>query len=170
MTLVFATLLTLTAALQDEALKPLALGEAAPDFSLPGVDGKTYTLADFAGSKFLVVVFTSNHCPTAQAYEERLKKIVVDYRPRGVAMVAIQPDSTKGLRLDELGYTELGDSFADMKGRAREKACDFPDGGAGGARAAARAYGGKATPHAFLFDGERKLRYAGRIDDSERPE
>src|SRR4026208_387663 len=150
MTLVFATLLTLTAALQDEALKPLALGEAAPDFSLPGVDGKTYTLADFAGSKFLVVVFTSNHCPTAQAYEERLKKIVVDYKPKGVAMVAIQPNSTKGLRLDELGYTELGASFADMKVRAKEKEFNFPYIDDGETQATARAYGCKATPHVFL--------------------
>src|SRR5689334_15973385 len=110
---------------QDD-LKPLAIGSAAPDFSLPGVDGKTYTLADFASSKLLIVVFTDKHCPTAQADEERLKKIVVDYTSKGVAMVAIQPNSTKGLRLDELGYTELGDSFADMKIRAKEKEFNFP--------------------------------------------
>jgi thiol-disulfide isomerase/thioredoxin len=157
-------------ALQDEALKPLPIGSAAPDFSLPGVDGKTYTLADFAGSKLLIVVFTSNHCPTAQAYEERLKKIVDDCRSKGVAMVAIQPNSAKGLRLDELGYTELGDSFADMKVRAREKQFNFPYIDDGQTQTTARAYGCKATPHAFLFDAERKLRYAGRIDDSERPE
>ena len=62
----------------DDPLQPLAIGDAAPDFSLPGVDGKTYALKDFAAAKVLVVVFTSNHCPTAQAYEERLKKLVVD--------------------------------------------------------------------------------------------
>ena len=168
-TIVAAAALFLLTVPQDD-LKPLAIGSAAPDFSLPGVDGKTYTLADFTGSKLLIVVFTSNHCPTAQAYEERLKKIVVDYKSKGVAMVAIQPNSTKGLRLDELGYTELGDSFADMKLRAKEKEFNFPYIDDGETQATAKAYGCKATPHAFLFDAERKLRYAGRIDDSERPE
>jgi len=165
-----AILLALTGAPQDDAVKPLAIGDAAPDFSLPGVDGKTYTLADFTASKILVVVFTSNHCPTAQAYEERLKKIVADYKPKGVALVAIQPNSTRGLRLDELGYSELGDSFADMKVRAREKEFNFPYVDDGETQKTARAYGCKATPHVFAFDAERKLRYAGRIDDSERPE
>jgi thiol-disulfide isomerase/thioredoxin len=170
MTLIFATLLALTAAAQDNKISSLAIGDAAPDFSLPGVDGKTYSLADFAGSKVLVVAFTSNHCPTAQAYEERLKKIVVDYAPKGVALVAIQPNSTKGLRLDELGYSELGDSFADMKIRAKEKAFNFPYVDDGETQKTARAYGCKATPHVFAFDAARTLRYAGRIDDSERPE
>jgi peroxiredoxin len=99
----FLAILLAIAVPQEDALKTLAIGDAAPDFSLPGVDGKTYSLADFAGSKVLVVAFTSNHCPTAQAYEERLKKIVGDYKPKGVALVAIQPNSTRGLRLDELG-------------------------------------------------------------------
>lgn len=155
---------------QDPPIQALAVGDAAPEFSLPGVDGKTYTLADFSSSKLLIVVFTSNHCPTAQAYEERLKKIVVDYKPRGVAMVAIQPNSPKGLRLDELGYTELGDTFEDMKIRAKEKEFSFPYVDDGDTQKVSRAYGCKATPHAFLFDHARKLRYAGRIDDSEPPE
>lgn len=167
-----ASLLALVSAAspQEESVKPLAIGDAAPDFSLPGVDGKSYSLADFASAKILVVVFTSNHCPTAQAYEERLKKIVTDYAPRGVALVAIQPNSTRGLRLDELGYTELGDSFAEMKIRAREKQFNFPYIDDGETQKTARAYGCKATPHVFVFDGARKLCYAGRIDDSERPE
>jgi thiol-disulfide isomerase/thioredoxin len=168
-TAIAALLLTLPASTQDE-LKPLVLGTAAPDFKLPGVDGKTYSLADFADAKALIVAFTSNHCPTAQAYEERIKKIVADYKPKGVALVAIQPNSSKGLRLDELGYTELGDSFAEMKVRAKEKEFNFPYIDDGETQTTARAYGCKATPHVFLFDAERKLRYAGRIDDSERPE
>jgi thiol-disulfide isomerase/thioredoxin len=155
---------------QEEAVKPLPIGSPAPDFSLPGVDGKTYTLADFKDAKILIVLFTSNHCPTAQAYEERVKKIVTDYAARGVRLVAIQPNSTKGLRLDELGYTELGDSFEDMKVRAREKAFNYPYVDDGASQNTARAYGCKATPHAFVFDESRKLCYAGRIDDSERPE
>ncbi|HUR39251.1 MAG TPA: redoxin domain-containing protein, partial [Planctomycetota bacterium] len=155
---------------QEEALKPLPIGSAAPDFRLPGVDGKTYTLADFKDAKILVVLFTSNHCPTAQAYEERVKKIVDDYKPKGVALVGIQPNSAKGLRLDELGYTELGDSFEDMKVRAKEKGFNFPYIDDGETQTTAKAYGCKATPHVFVFDADRKLRYAGRIDDSERPE
>ena len=168
-TAILVLALSAPARTQDEALKPLPIGEAAPDFSLPGVDGRTYTLKDFAGAKILVVVFTSNHCPTAQAYEDRLKQLVTDYTPKGVALVAIQPNSTRGLRLDELGYTELGDSFADMKVRAREKEFNFPYIDDGETQKTARAYGCKATPHAFAFDADRKLRYAGRIDDSERP-
>ncbi|HLY11682.1 MAG TPA: redoxin family protein [Planctomycetota bacterium] len=155
---------------QEESLKPLALGSSAPDFSLPGVDGKTYSLADFKNAKFLIVLFTSNHCPTAQAYEERVKQIVVDYAPKGVQVVGIQPNSTKGLRLDELGYTELGDSFEDMKLRAKEKGFNFPYIDDGATQTTAKAYGCKATPHVFVFDPDRKLCYAGRIDDSERPE
>jgi thiol-disulfide isomerase/thioredoxin len=164
------TAIAILLALQDPPIKTLAIGDPAPDFSLPGVDGKTYTLADFASSKLLVVVFTSNHCPTAQAYEERLKKLVADYKPKGVAVVAIQPNSPKGLRLDELGYTELGDTFDEMKIRAREKEFNFPYIDDGDTQKVSRAYGCKATPHAFLFDDARKLRYAGRIDDSEYPE
>jgi thiol-disulfide isomerase/thioredoxin len=167
-TLVTAIAILMT--VQDPPLKQLAIGDPAPDFSLPGVDGKTYTLADFASSKVLVVVFTSNHCPTAQAYEERLKKIVADYKPKGVAVVAIQPNSPKGLRLDELGYTEYGDTLEEMKLRAREKEFNFPYVDDGDTQKVSRAYGCKATPHVFLFDDARKLRYAGRIDDSEHPE
>ena len=155
---------------QEEALKPLPIGSAAPDFKLPGVDGKTWTLADFKDSRILIVLFTSNHCPTAQAYEERVKRIVDDYQAKGVALVAIQPNSTKALRLDELGYTELGDSLEDMKVRAKEKRFNFPYIDDGETQTTAKAYGCKATPHVFVFDADRKLCYAGRIDDSERPE
>src|SRR5580765_6967567 len=74
----------------------LAIGAAAPDFSLPGVDGKTYTLKDFAGAKILLIAFTSNHCPEAQAYEDRLIALTNDYKAKGVAVVAINPNSPKG--------------------------------------------------------------------------
>ena len=87
-----------------------------------------------------------------------------------MALVAIQPNSPKGLRPDELGYTELGDTFEDMKVRAKEKAFNFPYIDDGATQAVAKAYACKATPHVFAFDADRKLRYAGRIDDSERPE
>src|ERR1017187_9903779 len=88
----------------------LKLGSTAPGFSLPGVDGKTYSLADFANAKILVVIFTSVHCPTAQAYESRIKRLVTSYGSRGVALVAINPNNPDAVRLDEQGYTDLDDT------------------------------------------------------------
>jgi peroxiredoxin len=139
----------------------------APDFQLPGVDGKIYKLADFAGAKVLVVVFTCNHCPTAQAYEGRLARLHADYRDRGVAVVAISPNDPKGVRLDELGYTDLSDSFDEMKVRAKDHGFAYPYLYDGETQATAKAYGVVATPHVFIFDAARKLRYVGRFDDSE---
>ncbi|MBM3878800.1 MAG: redoxin domain-containing protein [Verrucomicrobia bacterium] len=150
-------------------VKTLALGAPAPDFSLPGVDGRTYALKDFAAAKVLALVFTCNHCPTAQYYEERIKQIVTDYQPKGVALVAISPNDPDAVRPDELGYTDLGDSLADMKIRAQARQFNFPYlYGGGEHEAVSLAYGPQVTPHAFVFDAARRLRYVGRIDDSER--
>ena len=146
----------------------LALGAPAPGFELPGVDGRTYALTDFATAKVLVVIFTCNHCPTAQYYEERIKALVSDYRDKAVAVVAISPNDPKSVRLDELGYSDLGDSFPEMKLRARDRQFNFPYLYDGENEAVSRAYGPVATPHAFIFDAARRLRYVGRIDDSER--
>jgi peroxiredoxin len=170
--LIFVVLLaSLTASFgADENYPTLALGSPAPDFNLPGVDGRQHALKDFAQAKFLAVIFTCNHCPTAQYYEERLKRIAADYTDRGVAVVAIMPNDPKSVRLDELGWTDLSDSFEEMQLRAAERKFNFPYLYDGDSEAVARAYGPVATPHAFLFDAERKLRYAGAIDDSERVE
>ena len=154
----------------DENPPTLAVGSPAPDFSLPGVDGNTYGLKDFADAKVLVVLFTCNHCPTAQYYEERVKAIVDDYRGKGVALVAISPNDPKSIRLDELGYTDLSDTFDEMKVRAAHRKYNFPYLYDGETQKTSRAYGPVATPHAFVFDADRKLKYAGRIDDSERPQ
>ena len=156
-----------------EILYPtLSLGAKAPGFSLPGVDGKTYSLETFADSKCLVVIFTCNHCPTAQYYEDRIKSLVTDYKSKGVAFVAISPnDPVNGVRPDELGYTDVGDTLEEMVIRARHKQFNFPYlYGAEQHEAASRAYGPVVTPHVFIFDEHRKLRYQGRIDDSERIE
>ncbi len=163
-------LLALSVATRAEEIKTetLALGAAAPDFKLPGVDDRDWSLSDFKDAKALLIVFTCVHCPTAQAYEERLKKITADYKDKGVAVVAISPNDPKSVRLDELSYTDLGDSFPDMKLRAAEKAFNFPFLYDGDTETVSRAYGPTATPHAFLFDAARKLRYVGRIDDAER--
>lgn len=146
----------------------LAIGAQAPDFGLPGVDGRTYRLSDFTSSKILVTVFTCNHCPTAQLYETRIKQLAADYRHRGVAFVAIQPNDPKAVRLDELGYTDLGDSLPEMKIRAQYRHFNFPYLYDGETQSTARAYGPTATPHVFIFDRERKLRYEGRVDNSVR--
>ena len=148
----------------------LAPGSVAPDFSLAGVDGRTHTLKEYAGAKVLVILFTCNHCPTAQLYEERVKSLVNDYKDRGVALVAISPNDPNALRLDELGYTDLGDTLDEMKLRARDRGFNFPYLYDGETQAASRAYGPVATPHVFVFDDRRRLRYHGRIDDSEREE
>ena len=147
----------------------LPIGAAAPDFSLPGIDGKTYTLSSFKDARILVVVFTCNHCPTAQAYEDRIIRLAGDYKDKGVALVAIMPNDPQSIRLDELGYTDMGDSFDEMKRRAAEKHFNFPYLYDGKTEEASKKYGPIATPHVFIFDKDRKLRYSGRVDDVEKP-
>jgi peroxiredoxin len=153
---------------EEDHPKPLAIGSAAPDFHLTGIDGKTYSLADFKDSKILVVIFTAVHCPTAEVYEGRIKKLVADYRDRGVAFIVIQPNSPKGLRLDEMAYTDVGDSLEDMKIRAIYREFNFPFVYDGDTQEVARKYGPVATPHVFVFDAQRKLRYEGRVDSNPR--
>ena len=149
-------------------VKTLEIGAKAPGFALPGVDGKVHRLAEYDKAKVLVIVFTCNHCPTAQAYEERIKKLVIDFKDKGVALVAISPNDPKAVRLDELGYTDLSDSLEEMKMRAKDKAFNFPYLYDGEKQEVSKAYGPVTTPHVFIFDAERKLRYAGRVDDNER--
>jgi peroxiredoxin len=149
--------------------KTLAIGSPAPDFKLPGVDGKTYSLSSFKNAAVLVIVFTCNHCPTAQAYEDRIIQLTKDYSAKSVAVVAISPNDPKSVRLDELGYTDMSDSFEEMKARAKQKHYNFPYLYDGDAQATAIAYGPAATPHVFIFDKIRKLRYQGRIDNVEKP-
>jgi len=164
----FAVLAIFYSVSAAETLPALPPGSTAPDFNLPGVDGRNWSLKDFADAKILVVVFTCNHCPTAQYYEERIKQIAADYKDRGVAVVAIMPNDPKAVRLDELGWTDSGDTFAEMKIRARDHQFNFPYLYDGDTESVAHAYGPVATPHVFVFDAARKLRYAGAIDNSER--
>lgn len=147
----------------------LAIGSAAPDFSLKGIDDKMYNLASFSDKKLLLIVFTCNHCPTAQAYEDRIIQLTKDYSNKSVAVVAISPNDPKSITLSELDYTDLSDSFEEMKIRAKQKAFNFPYLYDGDEELAAKAYGPVATPHVFIFDAQRKLRYQGRIDDIENP-
>lgn len=153
----------------ETEVQPLEIGAEAPPFNLPGVDGKVYSLDDFADASVLAVIFTCNHCPTAQAYEERIKAVVRDYEGRGVAVVGISPNSPLSLLHEECGYTDLHDDFEDMQVRARDHDFNFPYLYDGDTHEASLLYGPVATPHAFVFDENRRLRYRGRIDDSEKP-
>lgn len=147
----------------------LPIGAAAPDFSLPDVSGRFLSLQNFKDAKALVIIFTCNHCPTAQAYEDRLIQFTSDYQAKGVSVVAIMPNSVLGLLPEECGYTDLNDTYEEMKIRAQDKGYNFTYLYDGDNQAVSIQYGPVATPHAFVFDQERKLRYVGRIDAIEKP-
>lgn len=134
----------------------LGIGSRAPDFDLPGVDGRRHSLGSFGGSGILVVVFSCNHCPYVKDYEDRMVAIQRDYAPKGIQLVAINSN-------DEKSYPE--DSFPEMVRRAKSKGFNFPylrD----ESQRVVEAYGAVCTPHVFAFDNGRVLRYRGRIDDS----
>ena len=136
----------------------LQLGETAPDFSLPGVDERLYSPQNFSDSPILVLVFSCVHCPYVANSEERMMSFHSDYQKRGVAFVAINSNA-------ETTYAD--DSFEGMQARAQERGFDFPflhD----KSQEVALAYGALKTPHYFVFDAQRKLRYTGRMDDRPR--
>jgi peroxiredoxin len=148
----------------------LPLGSPAPDFVLPGVDGKIHKLSDYASSKLLVVVFTCDHCPNAQMYEGRVTQLYNDYKDKGVAVVAISPNDPKAIRIDELDSSDVSDTLEEMKIRVAYKHLPYPYLYDGETESVSQAYGPQASPHIFIFDQQRKLRYEGAIDDSYRIE
>lgn len=164
---VLCVFLCLSGTAVAEDVTTLQLGAAAPELDLPGVDGKTYRLKDFADAELLVVVFTCNHCPTAQAYEERILRLHADYKDKNVALLAVSPNDPLAVRLDELGYTDIGDSFEDMQKHATRRKFLFPYLYDGDTQRVSRAFGTLATPQVFIFDQQRQLRYNGRIDDKD---
>jgi len=134
----------------------LQLGERAPDFNLPGVDGRNHRLTDFADANVLIVAFTCNHCPYVIGSEDRMNDLYAGYSSEGVAMVAINSNETDN---------HPTDSFEHMILRAKEKNFRFPylrD----ESQEVALAYGALRTPHFFVFDSNRKLCYTGRMDDN----
>jgi peroxiredoxin len=136
--------------------KGMPAGTKAPAFSLPGVDGKTYSLDSFSDAKLLVVIFTCNHCPYAQALEPRFIELQRDYAAKGVKLVGINSNDSKA-------YPD--DAFEPMQERVRTHGWNFPylhD----ATQQVARAYDAACTPDIFVFDAERKLRYNGRCDDN----
>lgn len=148
----------------------LAIGDAAPDFELPGIDDRDWSLADFKDAKVLMVYFTSNHCPVCHAHDPRLMTLLKELEGKDLAVVAINPNSGDGLRIDELGYSKYDDSFEDMKPYAKDEGFTFPYLYDGETQTTAKKYGCLATPHVFLFDRDRKLQYQGHLDDSRFPD
>ena len=146
----------------------LPIGSHAPDFTLPGIDGKTHSLKDYDSAKILAIIFTCNHCPVAQMYEHRIKQLVADYGNRGVGFVVIMGNDDKAEKPSEWAFTDVGDSFEDMKVRAAYRGLSYPYLYDGATQAATRKYGPTATPHIFIFDQQRILRYEGRIDSNPR--
>jgi thiol-disulfide isomerase/thioredoxin len=136
--------------------QPLRIGASLPQFSgLTGVDGKPHSGSEYA-SPVLVVVFSCNHCPYVQAYEERMMAFQRDYEAKGVRLVAVNSN-------DEKNYPE--DGFDEMVKRSMERGFNFPylrDAG----QDAANAFGATHTPQFFVFDNDRKLRYSGKMDDN----
>jgi len=138
------------------ATNTLKIGSQAPDFNLPGIDGKKYSLSSLTDKKALIVIFSCNHCPYVQAYEDRIIRIQEDYAHKGVVVIAINSN-------DDVNYPD--DSFENMKKRAAEKKFNFHylrD----EEQSIARAYNATHTPEIFLFDKGRKLVFHGKIDDN----
>lgn len=146
----------------------LTVGSSAPDFALKGTDGKMHKLADYKTSPILAIVFISNHCPASQLYEGRIKALIKDYASKGLALVAIAPNGPDATSPSELNYTDVDDSFESMKIRAEYGKFNFDYLYDGDTQAVSHQYGPKVTPHIFIFDAQRKLRFEGRIDDQLR--
>ena len=139
----------------------LEIGAPAPvSPQMLGVDGQPHSLEEFGDVDALVVIFIGNGCPTVRAYEERLAQLHERFSSRGVQFVAINSNNA---------HLSPFDTHVEMVARAREAGLPFPylkdeDG------YLARAFGAISTPHAFVFDRNRRLRYRGRIDDARIPE
>lgn len=144
----------------------LKLGDAAPDFTLPSTEGKTFTLANFSEPDVLMIYFTGTHCPVSHAQELRMQKLITDLSDSSFGVVAINPNHNDGIRPDEFSYSKYTESFEDSKQYAKDLNWTFPFLYDGEEQTTARAYGVTNTPHVFVFDKERKLRYVGRFDDS----
>ncbi len=149
-----ATALILAAGGCYAAQSKLQIGDAAPGWAdIVGTDDQKHALADYKEAKLLVLVFTTNHCPVAQAYQERLVALAKDYQPKGVQVVAVNVNKIEPDRLEA------------MKKRAKEKGFNFPylyD----ATQKIGRDYGAAVTPHVFVLDKDRKIAYMGAVDDN----
>jgi peroxiredoxin len=166
-----ALLLVLAIAAPAQTTHPiLPIGAPAPDFALTGVDGNTHKLSDYSQSPILAVIFTCNHCPIAQMYEQRIEKLYETYGKLGVAVIAIQGNDPNATTTEELDSSDMGDTLEEMKARVKYKNLHYPYLFDGETQSVTTAYGAQATPHVFIFDKTRHLRYEGRFDNSYRIE
>jgi len=143
-----------------ESSQTLKSGSQAPDFSLPGADGKNYSLSQFSEASAAVVIFMCNHCPFVLAKIDDMNKLYASYRPRNVAFIGINSNSNPD-------YPD--DSFDKMKEFVQEKQIKFPylfD----ETQNVAKAYGAVCTPDPFIFDSSMRLVYHGRINNAMTPE
>lgn len=136
--------------------KGLKVGDTAPNFSLVGTDDKNHSLDDFKDAKGYIVIFTCNHCPYSVAYEDRIIALDKKYKSQGYPVIAINPNNPKSYPSDD---------FANMKIRAKEKGFTFPYLVDKGQKLYPK-YGATRTPHVFLLDKERKVKYIGAIDNN----
>lgn len=137
-------------------MSKLTLGDKAPDFKLPGVDGQTHILNDYSDKNALVIIFSCNHCPYVQAWEDRIINVQSNYADHGVQLIAISSNDTTAYPAD---------SFSEMVKRSSSKGFNFPylyD----ESQNVAKAYGAERTPEVFVFDNTQKLAYHGTIDDN----
>ncbi|MEI6714645.1 MAG: redoxin domain-containing protein [Verrucomicrobiota bacterium] len=149
-----------------EGVADLKIGDTAPDFTLLGIDDQKHSLSEYKDAEVLMVAFISNHCPDSHAAEGRMMKLIADMKGKSFKFVAINPNNPDGLSIDELGYSKYNDGFDDMKRYAKDSGFNFPYLYDGDTQSVAKAYGCLATPHVFVFDANRKLRYKGQFDDS----
>lgn len=163
----FAVCLASSMQAQDK-VKTIAVGTKAPGFSLKNVDGKMVALDDFAEAEAVVIIFTCNHCPDARSARGRIKQLHADYVDKGVAVITIAGNDAEAVRLDELGWSVYGDSFEEGVIVAKEENYQFPYLYDGDTQVTTAAYGAQATPHAFVLDKDRIVRYTGRLDDMKR--
>ena len=147
-------------ALTYSSYKTLGRGDKAPDFFLPGIDGKNYSPKNFNKAKALLIVFMCNHCPFVQPKVSKLVQLHKDYAAKGLAIVGINANDTTQ-------YPD--DSFENMKLFAKEKGIGFAylfD----ESQETPKKYGATCTPDPFLFDSGMRLAYHGRIDDAHKQE
>jgi thiol-disulfide isomerase/thioredoxin len=158
-----ALTLTATGCAADRS-PALAIGSPAPDFTLPGIDGRTHTLAEYGGSAVLALVFTSNSCPASQRAEAQLAGLQRTYGPKSVALVAVNANNAEAMSLEDLAYTEVGESIDHMKVRAEYRRFDYTYLSDGQSQTLTKQAGVVTLPHAFVFDRGRALQYEGGLD------
>ncbi len=132
------------------------IGDTATDFSLKGVDGKKVSMADYKDAKGFIVVFTCNHCPYAVMYEDRINDLAKNYTKKGYVLLAINPNDPE---------VQPKDSYELMIERAKEKGFVFPYLFDEGQKVYPQ-YGATKTPHVFLLDNKRVVKYIGALDDN----